>query len=189
MKMCKMLICGAMLSMLAGSFNAYALISPWANAYAALSKTIGMTSGVTVEPPVLTAPREYTIYVKADGEKGWALAQLLRNDLNPYTRVAVVDADRKYFTPSAEQSFDFDRAASAVDKALDGNPYFVRTEVIKSFMKRVFIVLRPAVIQYYSDDISQYQSMSTFVAADLFREFLNPEFGSVPIQVSSDVVE
>ncbi|KTD72209.1 group-specific protein [Legionella tucsonensis] len=84
-------------------------------------------------------------------------------------------------------------AVELLNRALKGNKYFIKTGIgIRGHVEAAYALFTPQIIQYYSDDISDWFLNNNEVAAKVFRDIfnLNPfaEDG-VKIYASTAIIE
>jgi hypothetical protein len=86
-----------------------------------------------------------------------------------------------------------DEAVELLNQALKGNKYFVRAGVgARHFDEAAFALFKPMIIQYYSDDISDWYLNTNEVAARAFGTVFNLDpylEGAVKMYASTDIAE
>ncbi len=187
--------------------TASALVPPWFDIDFGLSHTVGLTPGITIEEPVETqdeaAPWLTNIVVdtQKDGSKAlqYALTKIIPTQMG-FLKIKIVDENRNTITESdidKENDLGFSDDMNAYEKtkilldiAYKNNPYYLRTEIQENgFSTSVIAIMKPEVIQYYRDALSAYKGMGTYVAADLFRTYMNPVVDNIYTNASTEIVE
>ncbi|KTC81182.1 hypothetical protein Lche_3202 [Legionella cherrii] len=86
-----------------------------------------------------------------------------------------------------------DEAAELLNQALKGNKYFVRAGVgTRYFDEAAFALFKPMIVQYYSDDLSDWYLYTNEVAAKVFAAVLNLDpylEGAIKVYASTEIPE
>lgn len=84
-------------------------------------------------------------------------------------------------------------SVALLNRALKGNKYFIRARVgVRGYAEAGYAIFKPQIIQYYSDDISDWFLNNNEVAAKVFSDIfnLNPfAEGAVKIYASTSIIE
>ncbi len=161
-----------------------ALTAPWYRYYYALYYSVGKTPGVIVQEPYQNANDTWTIDVVVENqEKREALATLLKphpeGDEPPYTLIIrVVDGNGILQAPLPIIGTPGQQLAELENLVLIAfrqNPEFFKVEIVNDPVNEdylVFIIFKAKMVQFYTQDISDYYWRSTYVVTDLFRTVL-----------------
>ena len=159
------------------------LSPPWWTLQAKMLHTVGTASNVRVDR-LVENPTGYTLpVVTGEPGTGTALATLLTPIFpmgNVIVKVSVQNIDGRPW--EARVISTVDELAGAVKDAFYANPLFAGVLVGSNFpgaYTQVVAVFRPAVVQFYNDDLSDYYRNFNGVAAKVFDELLRDEFGSM----------
>lgn len=151
---------------------------------------MGKTSGVTVQQPVEGTDDTYTIdIVVEDQEKREALATLSRPhpewDEGGTITIRVVDGNGNVQAPVEISGTTEEKLAELKNLVLDAfkwNPNFFKVEIEDSVNQRfpgVYIIFKARMVQFYTDDISDFYGRSTYIVRDLFKTVLNGEISDI----------
>ncbi|WP_133136472.1 group-specific protein [Legionella rowbothamii] len=184
----------AMLFSVGGSTNLFAatlrLTPPWELLQSQLSAALEADPCVHVKP--LTGEgRDMEISVTVcDEKKALALAAFLnkRHEFGDYLAVTVNVYAPNLLPVNATLPEDLGATAKLLGRALVGNKYFIKTGVGTGPMAQLvaYAIFQPVVIQYYSDDMSDWYSNTNEVAAKVFSELFNLHpFDDTAVQIFS----
>ncbi|USQ13514.1 group-specific protein [Legionella lytica] len=112
-----------------------------------------------------------------DDKKALALAAFLnkRHEFGDYLAVTVNVYAPNLLPVNALLPDDLEAKAKLLSRALVGNKYFIKTGMGTGPMAQLvaYAIFQPVVIQYYSDDISDWYSNTNDVAAKVFSDVFN----------------
>ncbi|MFJ1268446.1 group-specific protein [Legionella lytica] len=153
------------------------LTPPWELLQRQLSAALEADPCVSVKP--LTGQgldMEISVMVCQD-KKALALAAFLskRHEFGDYLAVTVNVYAPNLLPVNATLPDDLEATAKMLSRALVGNKYFIKTGMGTGPMAQLvaYAIFQPLVIQYYSDDISDWYSNTNEVAAKVFSEVFN----------------
>ncbi len=187
------------LTLIALTFSARessALSPPWWLYYYDLYYTVGKTSGVIVQQPVEGTDTVKIDIVVKDQKKREALATLLRQhpegDEEGTITIRVVDSNGNVEPPVVISGTPEEKLAELKNLVLDAfkqNPNFFRVETVApgsmTQAPGVYIIFKAKMVQFYSDDISDFYGRSTYIVTDLFKTVLNAEISDIFIKPST----
>lgn len=165
------------------------LTPPWELLQSQLSAALEADPCVHVKP--LTGEgldMEISVTV-CDDKKALALAAFLnkRHEFGDYLAVTVNVYAPNLLPVNATIPEDLEATAKLLSRALVGNKYFIKTGMGKGPMGQLvaYAIFQPVVIQYYSDDISDWYSNTNEVAAKVFSEVFNLHpFDDTAVQIA-----
>jgi len=189
------LFLGIILSSMTFTASAGKLLPPWYLLNNQLSATLNADPCVKVND--LTGDGlEMEIKVTVCNEdKALALASFI-NRVHEYgdklaVTVKVYSSDSVPVEANAPSSPD--DAAELLNQALKGNKYFVRAGVGTRYFDEVaFALFKPMIVQYYSDDLSDWYLHTNEVAAKAFAAVLNLDpylEGAIKVYASTEIPE
>jgi len=163
---------------------AWTLSPPQYGLWRQINGSIGASPNVDVKEIYESEGINVIDIIGSDPDVCNGLAFVLRNQYNfggINVSVRVLDRDGKlYAAPELKATDD---VASVVKKhfenALRDNPYFVRTFESSGFFigTILWVECKPAVIQFFNDNIGDYYGNNNYVAADVFEEVCQSQFG------------
>jgi hypothetical protein len=187
------------LTMIALAFSvreSSALSPPWWLYYYDLYYSVGKTSGVTVQKPVEGPDTTKIDIVVKDQKKRVALATLLRQhpegDEEGTITIRVVDENGNVQAPVEISGTTEEKMAELKNLVLDAfkkNSSFFKVETVPpgSLLQPpgVFIIFKAKMVQFYTDDISDFYGRSTYIVTSLFKKVLNAEISGIFIDPST----
>ena len=164
------------------------LTPPWELLHSQLSAALEADPCVYVKP--LTGQgldMEISVMVCND-KKALALAAFLtkRHEFGEHLAVTVNVYAPNLLPVNATLPSDLEATAKLLSRALNGNKYFIKTGMGTGPMAQpvAYAIFQPVVIQYFSDDISDWYSNTNEVAAKVFGEVFNLHpFDDTAIQI------
>lgn len=154
------------------------LIAPWYFLYAQISATLGKDPCVTVgnlvgEGPNMEININVCDYNKAEALSAFIIKQHDFGNLKQHdfgSLMVTVNVLAPDSVPvSAQAPNDSKQAAAMLNLALTGNPYFAKAG---SVGKAAFIEFKPLVVQFFSDNISDFYSNTNMVASWAFDDIM-----------------
>ena len=187
------------LTLIALAFSARessALSPPWWLYYYDLYYTVGKTHGVTVQQPVEGTDTVKIDIVVKNQKKREALATFLRQhpegDEEGTITIRVVDGNGNVQAPVEISGTPEEKLAELKNLVLDAfkrNPNFFKIETVApgpmTQPSGVYIILKAKMVQFYTDDISEFYGRSTYIVTDLFKTVLNAEISDILIGPST----
>lgn len=170
------------------------LSPPWYLLQKQLSATLNADPCVHVED-LTGAGLDMEIRITVcTNDKAHALAAFVNQRHEFGDKLAVTVVVYADFVPvDAPMPGTLEDATKLLSRALNGNNYFVKTGIGRSptSVHSAYIVFKPAVIQYQSDDISDWYLNTNEVAANIFSDVLNLHpftKGALQIFVTTEIV-
>lgn len=184
MKM-KFFLSSGLLCLAVLSSSSYAIIPPWIYQSLILQNTIGVGSCVKVDFP---AQNSQIIPVKVcSQEVGKALLFLLSDTKS----IQVTATDGQLIVPfsEAEISQTIDFVEQQLKTAFKDNPLVVKIGRWGVFhVNRVTVEVKPQIVQFFTDDISDPYGHSTFLVQDLLERVLIREYAKVAISATTSPI-
>ncbi len=151
-------------------------IAPWYHAEALLKATLGSDPCLTVQDLESTSDGNVIKIKSCSKNKAVALASLLDPKQFIGVRVLLITDQNQIAMPSKIKKSE--ELAKAAEIAFNDNSYYTRIYASNSSFSYVTIEFKPAVVQYASDDISDFHGMTNRVAQEAFCSFLIKDFSA-----------
>lgn len=156
------------------------LVEPYLVFYDKIKKSIGSDPFIVVERLQEELEGFYINLICEKYDQAIGIRCLLRKeykieDKNIRIKVFFKDKDRELTCEGDADTINHKRLALMFIKlALDSNPYFSRTRIIKeSALGDIAVEFKPSVIQVYNNNKRDLYGNISFIARDLFADILN----------------
>jgi len=157
------------------SQSVLALSPPWYLLRAQLHASLEADPCVKVDKLTGTGRNMEIVVNVCEANKASALATLISKQYAFGDKILVaVKVMSNHPVPAGSIPNTLDDALKLLNMALNGNQLFVKTGT-NALAQRGFVEFKPAVVQYYSDDISDWYSNSNLTASEAFKRILSLE--------------
>lgn len=184
--LCLWMVCLAAFAIFTDTNTCWALSPPWNMVGAELSQTIGLSPCVQVGE-VQGNGRRYTINVQGcTDDVAQSLAVILVTAYkfgNVHLQVRVLDPAGQLVLPKIPISGDVISAVeNCFETALAQNPLFVVVHT-DSVLLSLYVEMRKEVVQFWTDNLGDYNGNSNKVAADAFRDICQSSYSKNSVLV------
>lgn len=184
------MILSALVLLVFASGPALALDPPEVLVYKHLLNSVGKTPEVSISEPMGVGTHFIiNVTVKNSARRSAMATVLAPNNGGSYVLVKVVDSQGNVQKPVAVKGTIPEKLAkikALFQTAFKSNPLYVMTKTVYiAGIYGVFPIFKAKLVQFECDNMADYYGNENYVAADLFRQVLNPDIGKIYISLST----